>query len=289
MIRPFGRPVRPFLEQVIRRARRNLLVASPFISAEQAHWLLGLVRQDGTGATVRTLTSINEQSVASGALEIEALQELASASATSEVVNLPRLHAKVYVADAEVAIVTSANLTRGGLEGNYEYGVAIESHEIVFRIRKDMEAYARVGNRLSALELEKLRGIGDELRAASARLVKAHDGPSGRKFQTVLRQMRPPILEAQVGSRSANSIFSEAIRFVLRDGPLPTKDMHPRIQQLLPDLCDDRDELVINGQRFGKRWKHDVRNAQQSLKQAGVIAFRNNRWMLVAQKAETGT
>ena len=286
MIRPFGRPVRPFIEEIIRRARQNLLIASPFISAEQARWLLNLVRQEGSGATLRTLTSINEQSVASGALEIKALQELATASEAGEVVNLPRLHAKVYVADTDAAIVTSANLTRGGLEGNYEYGVAIESKEIVFRIRKDMEDYARVGNRLSAADLGTLRGLGDELRAASSCLLKAHEGPSGRKFQALLRQMRPPILQAQVGTRSSNSVFSEAILFVLRDCPLPTKEMHPRIQQLLPDLCDDRQELVINGQRFGKRWKHNVRNAQQSLKQAGVIAFRNNQWMVTGHMAE---
>ena len=98
--------------------------------------------------------------------------------------------------------------------------------------------------------------------------------------------MRLPVLEAQVGSRSANSVFSQAIIYVLKDGPLTTRQMHPRIQELLPDLCDDRVELIINGQRFGKRWKHDVRNAQQSLKQSRIIEIYNNLWTLAQQGSE---
>lgn len=286
MIRPFGKPVRHFVEEVVRRAGSSLLVASPFISAEQARWLLGIVRRGKACAAVRTLTSISEQSVAQGALEIEALEELAAGSPNNEVVNLPRLHAKVYVADSDMAIVTSANLTRGGLEGNYEYGVAIDEPCIVSQIRKDMEDYARVGNRLLLSELRRLGDLGRELRAACERVARTPEGPSSREFQALLRDMRQPVLEAQVGQRSANSIFSEAIQFVLRDGPLTTRQMHPKIQELLPDLCDDREELIINGQRFGKRWKHNVRNAQQSLKHAGIIQFQDNLWILAGHHAE---
>jgi len=281
MIRPFGKPVRHFVEEVVRRAGSSLLVASPFISAEQARWLLGIVRRGKACAAVRTLTSISEQSVAQGALEIEALEELAAGSPNNEVVNLPRLHAKVYVADSDMAIVTSANLTRGGLEGNYEYGVAIQSRQVVSRIRNDIEAYARVGNCLSLNELERLCNLGRQLRKAHRRMARSSEGPTSRRFQRLLREMRQPILEAQVGARSANSVFSEAIRFVLKDRPLTTQQMHPRIRELLPDLCDDREELIINGQRFGKRWKHAARNAQQSLKKAGVILLRDNKWGLV--------
>jgi hypothetical protein len=38
----------------------------------------------------------------------------------------------------------------------------------------------------------------------------------------------------------------------------------------LPDLCDDSVELVIHCERFGKAWKHHVRNAQQNLKRGGL-------------------
>jgi hypothetical protein len=166
------------------------------------------------------------------------------------------------------------------LEGNYEYGLAIDAPAIVRRIRGDLDAYASVGNQLSWDELVELAAIGEDLRAAWQRASRSAEGPSTRKFRRLVRSMRQPVLAAQVGTRSAHSIYCAAICFALRDGPLTTDDLHPRIQQLLPDLCDDSKELVIHGQRFGKRWKHDVRNAQQGLKKAGVVALRQSKWTL---------
>jgi hypothetical protein len=288
MIEPFGRPVRSFLEQVVSRAHRSLLIVAPFIRAKEADWLVGLVRAKPEPPALRTLTSISAQSVAKGTLQITALQTLSRSLPGSEVINLPRLHAKVYVADSDMAVVTSANLTPSGMDGNYEYGVAIDSRDLVSRILSDMEGYARLGNPISAGDLQKLGDLSPELQAAYRRAASATEGPLARRFQDLLQGMRRPVLEAQVGRRSANTIFSQAILFALRNGPLATREMHPKIQQLLPDLCDDREELIINGQRFGKRWKHDVRNAQQSLKQAGVIKLRQNRWTLVEQLGEHG-
>jgi len=76
-------------------------------------------------------------------------------------------------------------------------------------------------------------------------------------------------------------LFAEAIIYVLSQGPIPTEQLYPKVQTLLPDLCDDEIELVINGRRFGKRWKHAVRNAQQYLKRSGQIEFDGAQWSLV--------
>jgi hypothetical protein len=76
-------------------------------------------------------------------------------------------------------------------------------------------------------------------------------------------------------------LYAEAILYALAQGPLRTEQLHPKIQNLLPDLCDDEIELIINGEQFGKRWKHAVRNAQQYLKRSGQIKFDGTRWSLV--------
>jgi phosphatidylserine/phosphatidylglycerophosphate/cardiolipin synthase-like enzyme len=281
MIEPFGKPVRPHLERLIRRAQNNLLVATPFISAYQARWLVDAAHHGTQPPRLKVLTSINEKSVASGALEIKALKEFQTGLPSSEVINLPRLHAKVYIADSDLAVITSANLTMGGLKGNYEYGVSIESRDVVTRIRKDMEDYACIGNPLTDEELASLCDLGGRLRAAAKKLSRTTEGPDSRQFQALLRKMRSPVLEAQVGRRTTNAVFSNAVRFVLRDGPLSTRQIHPKIKELLPDLCDDHAELIINGQRFGKQWKHDVRNAQVTLSKAGIIALERGKWVLV--------
>jgi hypothetical protein len=80
-----------------------------------------------------------------------------------------------------------------------------------------------------------------------------------------------------------HTVFARTIAFLLRrQGPLTTQQLHPLVQQLHPDLCDDRVDRVIDGKRFGKKWKHAVRTAQQQLKKAGAVALVDGYWRLVA-------
>jgi hypothetical protein len=214
-------------------------------------------------------------------LDPAALLVFAEADEEARVVNLPRLHAKVYIADSRVAAVTSANLTRGGLLENYEYGVLVNSESVVTGIRKDIEDYARLGNALSKPTLAEFETVALDLRSAYRAACSVSSGSAGRRFRRILRRTHESVLRAQVGKRSPTSLFGEAIRYVLlAQGPLATREMHPEIQRLLPDLCDDEQELVINGQHFGKRWKHNVRNAQQALKSRGEIELWKGRWRL---------
>lgn len=54
--------------------------------------------------------------------------------------------------------------------------------------------------------------------------------------------------------KQSNEIFSNTILYLLkkRNG-LSTYEMHPRIQEIHPDICDDSIDRVINGQHFGKK------------------------------------
>ena len=59
---------------------------------------------------------------------------------------------------------------------------------------------------------------------------------------------------------------------------MSTRELHEKLKELLPELCDDRMELVINGQHFGKKWKHIVRNAQVFLRRKGAIHLIGKEW-----------
>jgi hypothetical protein len=61
---------------------------------------------------------------------------------------------------------------------------------------------------------------------------------------------------------------------------MATEQMHPLIQAIHPDLCDDSIDRVIDGKRFGKKWKHAVRTAQQQLKKRGVVKYEEGLWRL---------
>jgi hypothetical protein len=82
--------------------------------------------------------------------------------------------------------------------------------------------------------------------------------------------------------KTINAIFSDTILYLLKKkGPLTTAELHPLIQSIHPDICDDSIDRVINGQHFGKKWKHQVRSAQQFLKRQGLIyRDKNNKWRL---------
>jgi hypothetical protein len=43
---------------------------------------------------------------------------------------------------------------------------------------------------------------------------------------------------------------------------------------------------MIDGVNFGKKWKHQVRTAQQHLKRQGEISFDGERWSLHRPRKE---
>ncbi|MGB2694531.1 MAG: phospholipase D family protein, partial [Dehalococcoidia bacterium] len=196
----------------------------------------------------------------------------------SQVFCVPRLHAKVYIADTAKAIIGSANLTTSALDQNKEYGVLIDDASIVRQIEDDMWRFARLGSSVELGVLNKLKEIADTAKSQSEVLQRSANVELQRRFKALLTRAHQSFVATQVGTRSANAVFSEAIMYVLAEGRRTTRDLHPRLQSLLPDLCDDSTELIINGEAFGKKWKHHVRNAQQSLKRAGHIQLDGTVW-----------
>ena len=130
------------LAGVAKRARRSMVVAVPFITYETAVWFRRQVAED---VELVTLASIRVDAIASSGLDMTALLHLAERSDNTHVFALPNLHAKVFVADDEAAIVTSGNLTRSGLDTNIEYGVLLREPQLVRAIRSDMDSFSKLG------------------------------------------------------------------------------------------------------------------------------------------------
>jgi hypothetical protein len=234
----------------------------------------------GCDKTIRlqVLTDVRSSNVLGGSLDISALRVLNRDVSHCEIVNLPRLHAKVYVADEACAIITSANLTPSGLDSNLEYGVGIADAITIRDVRQDLQRYANMGNLLSAQVIVELEKVSDELRAEFRAIEKSAEKKLRQKFSETLRQADQQFLRAQVGSRSAQGLFADAMVYLLSTRPMGTRELHRRLKELLPDLCDDTTELVINGQHFGKKWKHVVRNAQVFLRRKGSIQLLGKKW-----------
>jgi len=281
-------PWRTRFKEFVISTERSLLLVAPFIKLKEAAWLTETVanqkRLDQIHLTI--LTSFQADSVLSNTLEIQALSHFQSGFPSCKVISVPHLHAKVYISDETRAIVTSANLTTAALDQNAEYGIQINTPSVVQQISLDLLGYAKLGSPVPPDAVKNLGYIASDLVNRYRDLQNSAASELRRTFNNKLYEVTQEFLATQVGPRTAHALFAEAILYVLRKGPLPTRELHSDIQQLLPELCDDSMELIINGQSFGKRWKHKVRTSQVYLRRKGAIALHGDRWALVQDSAD---
>ncbi len=282
MVRLLNRAWRNDLAAVATSARQSVLIVAPFIKYDEAVWFC---RQLRSGIDILTLANIDSEAISASALDLSALRHLAEVSSSATLIALSNLHAKVFVADERAAIVTSGNLTRSALDRNLEYGVLLNEPALVRTVRRDMLAFARLGSQVAASAFAELVPLEAELRKARAALASSATPTAKRRFNNIMRQARPVFASAQIGNRSAHAVFGEAIRFVLAHGPQTTKIIQEELRQLLPALCDDREDLIIKGERYGKAWKRRMRHAQLNLKRRGIIVYNASAktWMLAGR------
>jgi len=133
MLKLHSTSLRNGLKEVLSSVNEELVIASPYIKTSEAEWACDQLERRRPASSVRlqVLTDVRSANVLSGSLDIEALNLFSTRIPDSVVVNLPRLHAKVYVADRVCALVTSANLTPSGMDFNFEFGVEFHDSEFV--------------------------------------------------------------------------------------------------------------------------------------------------------------
>jgi hypothetical protein len=187
----------------------------------------------------------------------------------------------VYIADEKLAVITSSNMTDSGMTRNFEYGVSFADSPTVATVRADILAYSELGSPVDRIQLGTFVKITDELRSLSRAAQRSVNRRLRREFDRRLAAADIEILRTRAAGRTAHAIFADAIVHLLRGGPLRTVDLHRSIQAIHPDLCDDSVDRIIDGEHFGKKWKHAVRTAQAHLRRAGRIQRIGDRWMLV--------
>jgi len=268
-------PFRPAFQQLVDSLESSCIICSPYITLGPTQRLIAAIRQKRLEQSL-VLTVVTDLSVGTllqGATDVTALQQMMESIRNTQIVYLPRVHAKVYISGDSLAIVTSANLTDGGLTGNMEYGVALSESSLVRKVRSDVEDYARLGGQVTLPRLMKLRERIAELRVAVEAEQRSISSKLRSASQELERETEDDLLRVRIHDRSINAIFAETILYLLGRCPMTTVELHGQIRDIHPDLCDDRFDRVIDGQHFGKLWKHQVRTAQQHLKGRDGIVY----------------
>jgi hypothetical protein len=284
-VRPLRHDWKDDLRALLTDARKSLIVSSPYVTARGADFVLShLSKAIRPRLCFSLLTDLSPLNVAQGATDPSAVRGLAAALPRSRVFHLPRVHAKVYVKDAETAIVTSGNLTAGGLDVNYEYGLKVLDAPTAAAIDRDLTDFAALG----ALVPPDMLSAYSEKAAELRELHKAHERAARRintRLGRALMAAADDLMRLRLLRGPMHTVFAETILYLLaRHGPLPTTQIHPRVEAMHPDLCDNSVDRVIDGKRFGKKWKHAVRTAQQQLKKRGQIELVGEKWRLAGAR-----
>lgn len=282
--RVLQRPWKDHLSRLLSEAETDVFISSPYITQQGADFVVENISQSVQATGQFTLlTNLSPTNITQGATDPKALQVLAAAASKVTIHHLPRLHAKVYVADIKQAIVTSGNLTFGGLNTNYEYGLCIEHAHTVEVVRRDIAEYADLGASVEISQLAAYSQVAEKVRAAFREQQRAVARSARRSFEEALREASDELIKLRVAEGPIHTVFARTILYLLsREGPMRTQTLHPLVQEIHPDLCDDSVDRVIDGVRFGKKWKHAVRTAQQQLKKKGLIELRDGQWMLTS-------
>lgn len=278
--------------------QESAIIAAPYITRQPVERLAGKLRGRSASVRLDVLTNLHADSLIDGSLDSGALAWLCERIPGTTVRHLRYLHAKAYVANEHTAIVTSANLTNGGLRRNHELGVAITDPDGVRDIADGLREYGNLGVLVPADALTELDSMAQQAQTSKATVDRSVSNIAVATHNAIRSNMNERLVELRTAGEafttnpraSITAQFCDAIRYVLRqNGPMSTRDMNPIIQNLLPELCDDEVDRIINGVTFGRKWKHQVRNAQVQLRRDGSIVQeggRNSPWRLTNLERE---
>lgn len=106
-----------FLKEI--KITKKLRIVSPFVQDQ----VIRKIKENYEFKNLELITRFNLRDFASGVSSLSALKF--SVESEAKIYGIKNLHSKIYLFDTRLAIITSANLTNGGLLNNYECGLCV--------------------------------------------------------------------------------------------------------------------------------------------------------------------
>lgn len=268
------------LGSLINESNDEIFISSPFVTQNGVDFILKNFntefRENGRFIFLTNFSPIN---IIQGSNNPKVFENLHSSIKNLNIWHLPKLHAKVYISDRKKSIITSGNLTNGGLFSNFEYGIQINEEIETQKIYQDINQYCQLGSLIDGDTLNSLIEISSQI---TKKVPKTEINISS-EIKNLLESAQNELVRGRLNVDAVHNVFSKTILYVLEKNSegLKTEDIHQEIREIHPDLCDDRVDRIIDGKSFGKKWKHAVRTSQQHLKKSGLIILENDKWRLI--------
>lgn len=123
------------LMELVCQSKKSIKITSPFVKENVCNELLSFKNKN---TKLELITSFKLMNIYSGSLDLSGLENIIINKGI--VKNFPKLHSKIYLFDDEKVIITSSNLTNGGLLNNYEYGIYTSNAQVVSQAVSDFSS-----------------------------------------------------------------------------------------------------------------------------------------------------
>jgi phosphatidylserine/phosphatidylglycerophosphate/cardiolipin synthase-like enzyme len=117
---------------LVKESSKSIKITSPFIKNQICEELM---KTKNKSVKIEVITNFNLSNIYNGSLDLKAIENILNNNGI--VKNSSKLHSKIYLFDEKKVIITSGNLTNGGLLYNYEYGVYSEDKTLVKDVVED--------------------------------------------------------------------------------------------------------------------------------------------------------
>lgn len=268
--------------EILKRCSYKLTISSPYVTDVGINFLLKKTNSSfKKNGVINFVTDLSPKNVYQGSTNPNSLKLLFDNFNKLNLWHLSKLHSKVYITDKTNAIVTSGNLTAGGLYNNFEYGVLLSQPYNVALIKEDIDAYSKLGAKLDLKELISFCEISKELKLSKKKQESDLDKELTSNLMSIIQKADDKLIQLKISGGPVHRVFEKSIVYILqKDSALSTSKIYDFIEMTHPDLCDNNIDRIIDGKRFGKKWKHAVRTAQQNLKKKGAIKLTSGKWSL---------
>lgn len=136
------------LVELLKDTKKELIIVSPWIKQSAVNLVIKSINNNHVKLKIYTRFNLND--LAKGISDLKAISSLLNYFQKSEIRFIPNLHAKIYISDNKKALITSGNLTRGGLNSNVEAGILLNEDKLVSDLTNNISSLMD-----SALCLEK--------------------------------------------------------------------------------------------------------------------------------------
>lgn len=250
---------------LVATSKHSIQITSPFVKDNICRELLSVKQKE---AKIELITSFKLMSIYSGSLDVSGLERILNHNGV--VKNYSKLHSKIFLFDGERAVITSANLTNGGLTDNFEYGIYTAGIDIVSQISKDYNLLTQSKD-IGTIKLQNIsaaKAIIEKIPASKAPILPKLDLNSPEEQNEII-EIPSDILHSSLNGwilevfKCVSSIHSQTFtledmnKFIpqLRNKYPNNKHIPAKIRQQLQELRDLGLINFLGNGRYKKLWK----------------------------------